>query len=135
MKRPHRLLFLTLAALLSPLLHAQQPPPESLPANVAGKWIVYAKDPNHTTSTKYLDIEQNGNVIKGHFKGPYQSGGIEGTIDKRHIVFKTKTRHVLTFHGHVEGERVDGVIQGTTIQGGFHAEKGEGEWQAVRPGP
>jgi invasion protein IalB len=31
---------------------AQQPPAQQLPANVAGKWTLYCKDPNGTTSAK-----------------------------------------------------------------------------------
>jgi hypothetical protein len=113
---------------------AQEPPPPSnqAPANVAGKWIIYANDPNGTTSTKYIDLKQDGEKLSGKFKGPYASGGLDGTIQERHIVFKTKTRHVLTFRGRVEGEKVDGVIQGTKITGKFHAPKGTGTWQAVR---
>ncbi len=113
---------------------AQEPPPPSNqpPANVAGKWIIYANDPNGTTSTKYIDLKQNGETLSGKFKGPYASGGIEGTIQERHIVIKTKTRHVLTFRGRVEGDKVDGVIQGTKITGKFHAPKGVGTFEAVR---
>ena len=36
----------------------------------AGNWTLYCKDPNGSTSTKYLDLRQNGTVITGHFKGP-----------------------------------------------------------------
>ena len=113
---------------------AQQPPPppNQPPANVAGKWTVYANDPNGTTSTKYFDLKQEGEKLTGKFKGPYASGGIEGTIEERHIVIRTKTRHVLTFRGRVEGEKVDGVIQGTKIVGKFHAPKGVGTFEAVR---
>ncbi len=119
---------------LSNIGRAQQPPPPSQepPANVAGKWTIYANDPNGTTSTKYIDLQQNGENLKGHFKGPYASGGLEGTIQERHIVFRTKTRHPLTFRGRVEGEKVNGVVQGTKIEGKFHAPKGTGTWQAVR---
>jgi len=108
------------------------PPSDQPPANVAGKWTIYANDPNGTTSTKYIDLVQDGEKLSGKFKGPYASGGLEGTIHLRHIVFKTKTRDVLTFRGQVEGEKVNGVIQGTRIRGNFHAPKGTGTWQAVR---
>ncbi len=112
---------------------AQEPPPPSgqPPANVAGKWIIYANDPDGSTSTKYIDLKQNGEILSGKFKGPYTSGGLEGTIQERHIVFKTKTRHVLTFRGRVDGDKVDGVIQGTKITGNFHAPKGTGSFEAV----
>jgi hypothetical protein len=102
---------------------AQEPPAERPPANVEGKWTIYAKDPNGRTSTKYVEIKQEGNKLSGHFKGPNQSGGIEGTINEQHILFRTKTRDVLTFRGRVEGN---------TIEGTFHARAGTGEWQGVR---
>jgi hypothetical protein len=112
---------------------SQQPPAETPPANVAGKWILYCNDPNGTTSSKYLDLEQDGNNIKGHFKGPNQSGGVEGTINAQHLVVRTKTRDVLVFRGRVEGPRVNGVVQGTTFNGTFHNRGGTGSFQGQRP--
>ncbi len=96
----------------------------------SGLW--YCKDPNGTTSTKYLDLQQKGNIISGHFKGPNQSGGVEGTIDGQRLVVKTKTRDVLTFGGRVEGPRVDGVVQGNSYNGNFHDRGGPGSFQGVR---
>ena len=113
-------------------LFAQQPPPEQQPANVAGKWTLYCKDPNGSTSAKYLELEQKGGVISGHFKGPNQSGGVEGTIDMQHLVVRTKTRDVLTFRGRVEGPRVEGVVQGSTFVGTFHDRGGTGSFQGQR---
>ncbi len=110
----------------------QAPPPQQMPANVAGKWTLYCKDPNGSTSTKYLDLQQTGTAIKGHFKGPNQSGGVEGTIDVQHLVVKTKTRDVLVFRGRVEGPRVDGVVQGSTFNGMFHDRGGTGSFQGVK---
>jgi hypothetical protein len=111
---------------------AQQPPSQQLPANVAGKWTLYCKDPNGTTSAKYLDLQQEGSVIKGHFKGPNQSGGVEGTITEQHLVVRTKTRNVLTFRGRVEGPRVQGVVQGNAYNGTFHDRGGTGSFQGQR---
>ena len=111
---------------------AQQPPQQQLPASVTGKWTLYCKDPNGSTSSKFLDLQQKGTVISGHFKGPNQSGGVEGTIDVQHLVVRTKTRDVLTFRGRVEGPRVDGVIQGNTFNGTFHDRGGTGSFQGVR---
>jgi hypothetical protein len=121
-----------LMILTGSFLHAQQPPAEQQPANVAGKWTLYCKDPNGTTSSKFLELEQKGNVISGHFKGPNQSGGVEGTINNQRLVVKTKTREVLTFGGRVDGPRVDGVVQGNTFNGNFHARGGQGSFQGVR---
>lgn len=111
---------------------AQQPPAQRLPASVAGKWTLYCNDPNGSTSSKFLDLRQNGTIITGHFKGPNQSGGVEGTIDNQHLVVRTKTRNVLTFRGRVDGPRVDGVVQGNTFNGTFHDRGGRGTFQGVR---
>jgi hypothetical protein len=111
---------------------AQQPPSQQQPASVAGKWTLYCKDPNGSTSTKYLELKQNGSVITGHFKGPNQSGGVEGSINEQHLVVRTKTRDVLTFRGRVDGPRVEGVVQGNAYDGTFHDRGGTGSFQAVR---
>jgi hypothetical protein len=122
-----------LAITASNIAIAQEPPPQQQPpAHVVGSWTIYAKDPNGSTSTKYIQLNQNGTVLSGHFKGPNQSGGLQGTIDEQHIVFRTKTREPLTFRGRVEGDRVGGRIEGTSIQGTFHTRAGTGEFQAVR---
>jgi hypothetical protein len=111
---------------------SQQPPSDEPPANVAGKWVLYCNDPNGTTSSKYLDLEQDGNTIKGHFKGPNQSGGVEGTINERHLVVRTKTREPLVFRGRIDGPKVNGVVQGNTFNGTFHDRGGTGSFQGQR---
>jgi hypothetical protein len=101
----------------------QEPPADKPPANVASKWTIYSKDPDGRTATKFVELKQDGTTLSGHFKGPNQSGGIEGTINAEHIMFRTKTRWVLTFRGRVQGDRIEGT---------WHDRKGTGEWQAVR---
>ena len=110
----------------------QQAPSQEPPANVTGKWTLYCNDPNGTTSSKYLELQQEGTNIKGHFKGPNQSGGVEGTIDEQHLVVRTKTRDVLVFRGRIDGPRVDGVVQGSTFNGTFHDRGGTGTFQGQR---
>ncbi|MFZ3216595.1 MAG: hypothetical protein WA192_11095 [Candidatus Acidiferrales bacterium] len=130
-----RMILLCFAVLLfavSTRTVAQEPPAPAPPAFVAGNWTIYSKGANGRTATQFIQLKQNGTVLTGHFKGPYQSGGLEGTINEQHIVFRTKTRSVLTFRGRVEGPRVQGTVQGATIQGTFHSHAGTGEWQAVR---
>jgi hypothetical protein len=111
---------------------AQAPPPQQGPANVAGNWTLYCKDPNGSTSAKYLKLQQKGAVISGHFKGPNQSGGVQGTIDVQHLVVRTKTRDVLTFRGRVEGPREGGVVQANTFNGTFHDRGGTGSFQGQK---
>ena len=111
---------------------SQQAPTQEPTANVSGKWTLYCNDPNGTTSAKYLDLRQEGTNIKGHFKGPYQSGGVEGTINEQHLVVRTKTRRVLVFRGRVDGPRVAGVVQGNTFNGTFHDRGGTGTFEGQR---
>lgn len=111
---------------------SQQPPPQAPTAIVDGKWILYCNDPNGSTSTKFLDLKQEGAEIKGHFKGPNQSGGVEGTIDVRHLVVRTKTNNVLVFRGRVDGPIVNGVIQAESFNGTFHDRGGTGTFQGQR---
>jgi hypothetical protein len=125
-------LWIGLMLLMGDVALAQAPPPQQLPANVAGNWTLYCKDPNGSTSTKYLELQQEGGTIKGHFKGPNQSGGVEGTIDVQHLVVRTKTRDVLTFRGRVNGPREGGVVRGNSFNGTFHDRGGTGSFQGVR---
>jgi hypothetical protein len=108
---------------LSPRATAQEPLPSAEPVNVAGKWTISAKNPNGSVDTKFVELVQKGNQLTGHFKGPNASGGLEGTVNGRHIFFRTKTREPLGFRG---------MVNGDTIEGTFHARRGQGEFRAVR---
>jgi hypothetical protein len=103
---------------------AQELPQDRPPANVAGSWTIYTKGDDGKTGTHTVDLIQNGATLTGHFKGPYQSGGIEGTVNVRHIVFRTKTRNVLTFRG---------MIDGNTMEGNYGIHGNHGTWEARRP--
>ena len=104
---------LAILALIVPAASAQQPLPDRSagPAvDVTGKWTIYSSGgPKNRTETKSVELVQKGNQLSGHFKGPYQSGGIQGTIEGHHIVFHTKTRQVLNFRGQVEGDSIKGT--------------------------
>ena len=116
-------LVLFLFAFTSGLATAQEPLPNAEPVNVEGKWTISAKNPEGTVDTKYVELKQNGNTITGHFKGPNQSGGLEGTVNGHHIFFRTKTRQPLGFRG---------MVKGDTIEGTFHTRRGTGEFHAYR---
>jgi hypothetical protein len=118
------LAFLTFVLLtLGNTLVAQQLPQDRPPAEVAGNWVLYTKGDDGKTGTHTITLIQNGSTLTGHFKGPYQSGGIEGTINVRHIVFKTKTRNVFTFRG---------MVDGNTMEGNFGIRGRHGTWEARR---
>jgi len=108
----------------SSLSRAQQPPQERPPDDVQGKWTIYSKNiENGETVRKFVQINQNGHHLTGHFKGPYQSGGIHGYVNGHHIEFSTKTKNVLTFRGQVDGNTMSGLY-------GLHGR--HAEWRAVR---
>jgi hypothetical protein len=116
------LVFLLVA--VSGVTSAQPPAQEQPPDDASGNWTIYAKNiDNGGSSTKYAQIKQNGNHLTGHFKGPHQSGGIEGTVNVHHIEFSTKTHDVLTFRGQIEGNTMSGLYG----LKGRHA-----EWRATR---
>jgi len=77
-------------------------------------------------NTKTVDLKQNGSDITGHFKGPDQSGGLQGTVNGHHIMFRTKTRTILTFRGPVEGDTMDLI---------YHVRGKEGQCHAYRSNP
>ena len=133
-KQSHRLIvgLGVLVGLSGAAAWAQQAPSQEPPASVTGKWTLYCNDPNGGTSAKYLQLQQEGTNIKGHFKGPNQSGGVEGTINEQHLVVRTKTREVLVFRGRIDGPRVGGVVQGNTFNATFHDRGGTGTCQGQR---
>jgi hypothetical protein len=123
-KRLFHAFFVFLLLIAGSAAVAQQVPQERPPADVAGNWVIYTKGDDGKTGTHTVTLIQNGATLTGHFKGPYQSGGIEGTINVRHIVFKTKTRNVLTFRG---------MVDGNTMEGNFGVRGQHGTWEARRP--
>ena len=119
--RPLCSMFLLLLAVN--FMFAQEPLPGAQPVDVSGHWIISAKNWNGELNTKTIDLQQNGNEITGHFKGPDQSGGLQGSVNGHHIVFRTKTRHPLTFRGQVEGDTMTGTYHVMGKEGEFHAER------------
>lgn len=103
------------------LATAQEPLPTRPPVDVTGHWVISVLNWEGDLGTKTVDLEQNGNAITGHFKGPNQSGGLEGSVNGRHIVFRTKTKHPLTFRGQVNGDTMTGKFHVMGKEGEFHA--------------
>lgn len=120
-------LLLSLAVLLiaaTSLSYAQQQRSEQPPDNVAGNWTIYANNIDKAgSSLKTVQINQNGSIVTGRFKGPHQSGTIQGWVNVHHIEFSTDTRDVLTFRGQIDGNRMSGLY-------GLHGQ--HAEWHAER---
>jgi len=118
-------LSLVLLIAVSGMSSAQQPPPsEQPPDNVAGNWTIVANNIEKAgSSLKTVQITQNGNIITGRFKGPHQSGKIQGWINVHHIEFSTDTHEVLTFRGQIEGNTMSGLYGISGRHAEWHAER------------
>ena len=124
-----KLLLLTLTLLtflFGVRLFAQEALPGQYPDSVAGKWIISARNWDGVVDTKFINLRQAGNLVTGHFKGPNQSGSLDGTINIHHIDFRTNTRTPLTFRGRVDG---------STIQGTYNVRGRRGVFTAYRQEP
>jgi hypothetical protein len=59
------------------------------PANVVGTWTISLSSLSGKP-TQTIVIKQDGNKITGTFKGPNQSGTVEGTVEGNNISFQSR---------------------------------------------
>jgi hypothetical protein len=86
----------------------QASPPQ--PVNISGNWTIYAYNVNQPgSSLKTVQLEQDGNIISGYFRGPHQKGHLQGWINGNHVEFSTDTEDVLTFRGEVTPDGMSGL--------------------------
>ena len=92
------------------------------PANVGGNWSVDVSGGAGKT-TQTIVLKQDGATITGTFKGPRQSGTIDGTVDGKNIKFHVTARIPLDYTGTVDGDSMKGSMSG----------RGQtGDWTATR---
>lgn len=92
------------------------------PANVAGAWDVNVSGAAGKTSQS-ISLKQDEGKITGTFKGPRQSGTIDGTVDGNTIKFHVTARIPLDYTGTVTGDSMKGTMSG----------RGQnGDWTATR---
>jgi hypothetical protein len=91
-------------------------------ANVSGTWKVSVTgDAGNAEQT--IVLKQEGNKITGTFKGPKQSGPLEGAVDGANISFHVRTRVPLDYKGTIVGDTMKGTLTG----------RGKtGDWTATR---
>lgn len=92
------------------------------PANVAGTWKI-AVTGAAGSAEQTIVLTQDANKITGTFKGPRQSGPLEGTVDGKNISFHVATRVPLDYKG---------VVDGNTMKGTLTGRGKTGEWSATR---
>jgi len=93
--------------------------------DVTGTWSILSESEEGREALKTVEFIQEGNQLRGTYKGPNQSGGISGFVSGKHIRFITLTPNQLKFRGKVDGNTISGTV-------GFRGKTGE--WTATRLG-
>jgi len=89
-------------------------------ANVTGSWNIKVSGHAGTADQK-MDLKQDGNKVSGTFKGPRQSGTIEGTVDGDNIKFRVKAFVPMEYVGTVDGDTMKGTLTGRGKTGNWTA--------------
>ena len=90
------------------------------PANVAGNWSVEVSDGSRKT-TQTIVLKQDGATLTGTFKGPRQSGTIDGSVDGKNVKFHVMARIPLDYTGTADGDSMKGTMSGRGQQGNWTA--------------
>ncbi len=93
-------------------------------ANVAGTWTVSVTNGRRSAKQTFV-IQQEGGKISGTFKGPRQSGTIDGALAGNHITFHVTAKIPLDYKGTISGDA-------TSMQGTFEGDGKTGDWTASR---
>jgi hypothetical protein len=94
------------------------------PANVAGTWKV-AVTGGAGNAEQTIVLSQDASKITGTFKGPRQSGPLQGTVDGNNISFHVATRVPLDYKGIVDGNTMKGTLSGNGKTGDWSATRGD----------
>ena len=90
--------------------------------NVNGTWN-FKVSGEAGSADQTIVMKQDGNTITGTFKGPRQSGTIDGTLDGNKIKFHVTARAGMDYTGTVDGDSMKGTL----------AARGKtGDWTATR---
>lgn len=109
------------AALLVAAVSASAQEPQV--ANARGNWTIHSVGGRGEAAVQHVQIHQGDGNIWGRFEGPNQSGGIQGSVQGRHIEFRTETRDVLNFRGQVNGDTMEGTFGNRGVQGTWRAQR------------
>lgn len=92
------------------------------PASVAGTWKITMTGESGSANQTII-LKQDGIKITGTFRGPRQSGSLEGLVDGNRITFHVNIRVSLDYKGTVAGDSMKGTMT---------AKGKSGEWTATR---
>lgn len=94
------------------------------PANVAGTWKI-AVTGGAGSAEQTIVLTQDANKITGTFRGPRQSGPLQGTVDGNNISFHVATRVPLDYKGTVDGNTMKGTLMGNGKTGDWSATRAD----------
>ncbi len=92
-------------------------------ANVGGSWTVTAKNGRRSV-TQTLVLEQDADKITGTFKGPRQSGTVEGRVSGNGVKLHVKAKMPIDYTGTVDGDTMRGTLTSQGKSGDFTATRG-----------
>jgi hypothetical protein len=92
-------------------------------ANVAGTWTVTAKNGRRSV-TQTIVLKQDGGKVTGTFKGPRQSGTVDGTVTGNAIKLHVTAKMPIDYTGTVEGDTMKGTLTSEGKGGDFTGERG-----------
>lgn len=113
---------LSAAVLLVSLMIACAALAADTPANVAGTWE-FSVTGAAGKASQTISLKQDGAKITGTFKGPRQSGNIDGTVDGNNIKFHVTARIPLDYTGTVNGDSMKGTMSGRGQNGDWTAQR------------
>ena len=90
--------------------------------NVTGSWT-FKVSGDAGSADQTIVMKQDGGKITGTFKGPRQSGTIDGIVDGNNITFHVTARAGIDYVGTVDGD---------TMKGTLSARGKSGDWTATR---
>jgi hypothetical protein len=91
-------------------------------ANVAGSWSIDVSG-DTGNAKQSMTLTQDGGKITGTFKGPRQSGKIDGTVDGNNIKFHVTAGIPLDYTGTVDGDSMSGTMSGRGKTGNWKASR------------
>jgi hypothetical protein len=95
-------------------------PAQDKPANVAGSWTIDVTG-GAGAAKQSMTLTQDGGKITGTFKGPRQSGTIDGTVEGNNIKFHVTAGIPLDYTGTVDGDSMSGTMTGRGKTGNWKA--------------
>ncbi len=95
---------------------------ELTPANVAGTWNFKVQG-DAGAADQVIVFSQDGDKLTGTFKGPKQTGSIDGVMDGPRIKFHVNARFPINYVGTVSGETMSGTLIAQGKNGTFTAHR------------